>query len=75
MHTTLLALLQKLEYQLGHAVERRFVEARVGDVWASQADPLRLGELFPGSEPTPLRDGLAATVWLGKEITQEGPRL
>jgi UDP-glucose 4-epimerase len=74
-NTTLLALLGELESQLGHPIERKFVESRVGDVRASQADPSRLLELFPKIEPTPLSAGVAATVaWFRQQSAEEGPR-
>ena len=60
--TTLLELIDLIE----EAVERKLivehVEPRVGDVRASQADGVRVRELFPHVELVPLRDGLARTV-------------
>jgi UDP-glucose 4-epimerase len=59
---TLLELIALIEAELGHPVERAHTEVRKGDVPHSQADPTRLNSLFPGTEPTPLVDGLHATV-------------
>lgn len=72
-NVTLLELLEELEAQLGCPIDRRFLAPRVGDVLASQADPSRLRELFPEVEPTPLTDGIAATVaWFRQQATNEG---
>lgn len=60
--TSLLELIALLEDVLGHGVEVDHVEPRAGDVRDSQADSGRLEALVPGVEPTPLRDGVAATV-------------
>ncbi len=59
---SLLELIALIEAELGHPVERAHTEVRKGDVPHSQADPTRLNSLFPGTEPTPLVDGLHATV-------------
>jgi UDP-glucose 4-epimerase len=59
---TLLQLIAKLEEVLGRTLPIDFLPTRVGDVPASQADASKLGELFPGLEPTPLLEGLQATV-------------
>ena len=59
---TLLEVLAELEEQLGHAIERRHLDPRPGDVRHSRADSSRLHELFPGIEPVPFQDGLARTI-------------
>jgi UDP-glucose 4-epimerase len=59
---TLLELIALIEAELGHPVERAHTEVRKGDVPHSQAEPTRLNSLFPGTRPTPLVDGLRATV-------------
>lgn len=64
-NTSLLELLGLIEENLGRPVEREFVESRVGDVRASQADSTRVHELFPDIKPVPLEKGLAATIeWM-----------
>lgn len=71
-NTSLLALLDELESQLGQPIQRMHVDVRPGDVKASQADPARLRELFPTVEPTPLSDGLAATIaWFRQQLANE----
>lgn len=55
-------LVSILEEVLGRKLERRHGPARTGDVRDSQADKTRLEELFPGTDPVPLAEGLAATV-------------
>jgi UDP-glucose 4-epimerase len=63
--TDLLTLVELIEDQLGHPVGRTHVEPRRGDVRHSEADASRLHELFAGLEPTPLEQGLAATIaWM-----------
>lgn len=59
---SLLELVDLLEEVLGHPVAREHTDPRPGDVRDSQADRSRLGALFPGVEPVPLVEGLAATV-------------
>ncbi len=59
---SLLELIALLEEAVGHDLERHHVEPRAGDVRHSQADPARLGTLFPDVQPTVLPDGLRATV-------------
>lgn len=61
-NTTLLELVELMEHQLGHRLEKDFTAPRVGDVRASQADNSRVRELFPGVEPVSLEQGLAATL-------------
>jgi len=60
--TTLLELIEHIEAQLGHGVQRRHTERRAGDVDHSQAANDRLRALFPDVVPTSLADGLAATL-------------
>lgn len=66
--TTLLALIDLLQQVVGEQVQVQHVETRPGDVRDSQADSARLRTLFPDVQPTPLRDGLQATVdWFRSE--------
>lgn len=58
----LLEVLRTLEELLGHTIDRRHVEPRVGDVRDSQADRTRLESLFPDAEPIGLAEGLRRTV-------------
>jgi UDP-glucose 4-epimerase len=60
--TSLLVLIAELEAILGHPLERRHVEGRIGDVRESQADNTRLRTLFPAASAVPFRDGLEATL-------------
>lgn len=60
--STLLDVIAMLEEQLGHPVERQHTANRPGDVPHSQADSSSLSELFPGVEPVPFDEGLAATI-------------
>lgn len=63
--TDLLGVLEILESLLGHPIAREHTDTRAGDVRHSEADSTRLLSLFPGIRPTPLEDGLAATVeWM-----------
>jgi UDP-glucose 4-epimerase len=63
--TDLLTLIDMLEQQIGHRLERDHQPVRPGDVPHSQADSSRLRQLFPSVEPTPLEEGLAATIaWM-----------
>jgi UDP-glucose 4-epimerase len=59
---TLLELIEALEAELGHPVEREHQPVRAGDVPHSQSDSSSLQALFPGVEPVPLVDGIRATV-------------
>lgn len=61
-NTTLLALLDEMEEQLGHPVAREHTDPRAGDVRASQADNSRVRELFPEVVPVSLTEGLASTI-------------
>jgi UDP-glucose 4-epimerase len=63
--TDLLTLIDMLEQQIGHPLERDHQPVRAGDVPHSQADSSRLRQIFPSVEPTPLEQGLAATIaWM-----------
>jgi UDP-glucose 4-epimerase len=59
---TLLELLEEIETQLGHPVQRNHGPARVGDVPHSQADNTLLRSLFSEVEPVDLRTGLQHTI-------------
>ena len=59
---SLLDLISLLEETVGHELLRTHVESRAGDVRHSQADRTRLCRLFPDVKPTPLPEGLRATV-------------
>ena len=64
---SLLALLDEMEEQLGHEIERQHADPRIGDVRASQANNERVRQLFPEIQPVSLTDGLAATIeWFQK---------
>lgn len=60
--TTLLDLVDHMKLATGFELDIEHVEPRLGDVRASTADGLRIRELFPDVQITPLRDGLEATV-------------
>jgi len=63
--TDLMQLLAMIEELVGHEIERRHVEPRVGDVRHSQADNSALRSLLPDVQATPLREGLSATIdWM-----------
>jgi UDP-glucose 4-epimerase len=59
---SLLELIAMLEEILGHELPRDHSEPRPGDVRDSQADRTRLEAMFPDVRPTPLKEGLRATV-------------
>ncbi len=59
---TLLELIELIEAELGHSVERDHQPSRPGDVPHSQADATRLLELFPDVDPVPFDEGLRATI-------------
>lgn len=61
-NTTLMELIDLLRSKTGLSLEVEHVESRVGDVRASQADGLRVRELFPDLEPVSLEEGLDKTV-------------
>ncbi len=60
--TSLLELLGLLENLIGRTPDVQFLDPRAGDIVASQADPTRLHDLFPGITPHTLDDGLRATI-------------
>jgi len=67
--TDLLGLLALLEDAVGHPIERRHVDTRVGDVPHSQADDARLRATFTGIEPAPLPEAIGATVaWMRTQL-------
>lgn len=59
---SLLDLIAMLEEITGHELQLHHLEPRDGDVPHSQADRTRLSRMFPDVRPTPLCDGLRATV-------------
>jgi UDP-glucose 4-epimerase len=59
---SLLELIAALEKIVGQELPRDHVGPRAGDVRDSQADQTRLSAMFPEVRPTPLEDGLRATV-------------
>jgi UDP-glucose 4-epimerase len=59
---SLLELISVLEKLLGHPIPVEHREPRAGDVRDSLADLTRLSRLFPDFRPTPLEEGVAATV-------------
>jgi UDP-glucose 4-epimerase len=59
---SLLELIAALEEAVGHELPRDHLEWRAGDVLHSQGDQARLCRLFPDVRPTPLPEGLRATV-------------
>jgi UDP-glucose 4-epimerase len=60
--TDLIGVIGLLEGLLGRDLAVEHVPPRAGDVRDSQADRGKLRELFPSVEPTPLEDGLRATL-------------
>lgn len=71
-NTTLLALLDEMEKQLGYEIQRQHIDPRPGDVRASQANNERIRELFPEVEPVTLDHGLAKTIEWFKNSDVEG---
>jgi UDP-glucose 4-epimerase len=59
---SLLELIDLLERVMDREIRRDHVEPRAGDVHDSQADQARLSAMFPEIRPTPLLEGLQATV-------------
>jgi UDP-glucose 4-epimerase len=57
-----LELIALLEEILDQDLPRAHSEPRPGDVRDSQADRTRLEAMFPEVRPTPLQEGLRATV-------------
>jgi UDP-glucose 4-epimerase len=71
---TLLELIDALEAELGHPLERDHLPTRPGDVPHSQADSSRLRAELPDLEPVPLAEGLRATVaWFRAELEGTPP--
>ena len=67
--SSLLELVAALEAVLGAPLERHHGPARPGDVRDSQADQTLLRAMFPGIDPVPLEEGLAATVdWFRRSV-------
>ncbi len=71
--TSLLEMIAVLEEQLGRPLEVEHHPTRAGDVRHTQADNSRLRDLFPDVHPTPLADGLAATVDWFRSQPDEAP--
>ncbi|MFF0152229.1 NAD-dependent epimerase/dehydratase family protein [Micromonospora sp. NPDC005203] len=66
---SLLDLIAELEDIMGRPLPVVHEAPRPGDVRDSQADCTRLGELFPGVRPVPLRTGLERTVsWMAGHV-------
>ena len=61
-NVTLLDLIGELESQLGRPLDIEHRPERVGDVRASQSDPVLLRELFPDVPVVPFTEGLAKTL-------------
>ena len=55
-------LIEEIQVLLGRTVPISYVEARSGDVSASQADATLFKRLFPELAPTPIRAGLQSTM-------------
>lgn len=71
-NTPLLELIEELEALVGRPLEREFGDPRVGDVKASQADGIRIKEMFPDVKPVGLHEGLRKTSdWFGLTTTGE----
>lgn len=60
--TSLLELIELIEQQVGHKLERNHVDPRPGDVRASQSDGVRVKETFPHIQPVDLATGLSKTL-------------
>jgi UDP-glucose 4-epimerase len=71
--TSLRHLIAELESQLGRPLERQHTDPRPGDVHDSQADGRRLAELFGDLRPTPLAEGLRATIDWFASVADAGP--
>lgn len=61
-NTSLLELIQIIEASSGNKSIQTFVESRIGDVKASQADPNQFKLLFPELSPVPIRVGIERTL-------------
>lgn len=63
----LLAVVDLMRSIMGEALDVEFQPSRVADVPHSQADDSQVRQLFPSVSPTPLDEGLAATIdWMRK---------
>jgi UDP-glucose 4-epimerase len=65
---SLLEVIATLEDVIGHPLQCEHFPPRTGDVAHSQADHTQLNRLFPEVRPTPLVDGLRATVAWFRDI-------
>lgn len=61
-NTTLLELIREIEASLDAPLPIHYVDARVGDVRASQSNGALIRDLFPTLEPTSLQLGLRRTI-------------
>lgn len=69
-NTNLLDLVSLMREILGTDFPIKHIDSRPGDVRASQADGIRIKELFPSITPVPLGEGLRTTVeWFKKTRT------
>lgn len=69
---SLLQLKEVLETVLGRPIEADFLPPRAGDIRESQASARLLLDLFPGTRPVPLDEGLRLTVaWFEKAMSFE----
>lgn len=59
---SLLEVIEIIESNLGHSLDRLHLEPRVGDVRDSQADFTSLKALFPGIEPIQINEGIKNTI-------------
>ncbi len=70
---SLLEVIDLIERQLGHRLERAHGDPRAGDVRDSQADQSALRRLFPDVRPVPLDEGLRATIaWFEEPVSDTG---
>jgi UDP-glucose 4-epimerase len=68
---SLLEVVEALEAELGHPLEREHLPTRAGDVRHSQADQTAFRALFPAAEAVPLGEGLRRTVeWFRGELAR-----
>jgi UDP-glucose 4-epimerase len=67
-------LIDLLEAELGHTVQRVHSDVRPGDVPHSQADNSLLRSVFPEIRPVSLEEGLRATVEWMRTYLKESPR-
>jgi UDP-glucose 4-epimerase len=71
--TSLNEMIAELGRLLGRELRVERLPPRAGDVRHTQADTSRLRELFPDVVPTPLTDGLAATVEWFRTQPEQAP--